>query len=596
MRRAPFWHCIGVSLAYTRTELAALFGAAGLRIAAWRSFHATPYADHLVVDAYTYWDQTQALLAGKDPFVEGFYQPPGYPYLLAAALRLGGMAVEPDSARLINVVLGWVTTALVLRIGRIAGERVFGRPGLGALAALVYTLYPTTLLFELDLLTPAVTNWMLAAALLLPLETRGPAWLRLGLSGLILGAAAMVHPTVLLAAPAWLAAVWLGGGGRGAAIWLLGLALGVSPTATQNWTRWGQLALVSHNAGINLWLGNNPDWRDTAFARAGLEFRQLVLDAEPAERDTFARDRFWRQRLRSEIAEDPAALLRALSTKAVWSLSDVEIPRNEDYRCRTREGPMRWIGWLPARYGVVFPLAILGAAVLLCRVRKSTLALLPLGWACLHLVPILFLVADRYRLATWPFVAVCAALGVGALRERLRAGGRPGPAWLALPLVAALPWLPIDRATSIRVGWCAHILGNFALEDKDYTKAEALYREALDWEPDSIGAWHWLGVTLAAQGRHAEAVDAFDRALRDFPGSYGTLLAVSSSLRALNRHAEEAERLGQACAIPGPRANVCARYLRALVESGQRGRAREVLAAHPELAEHEGVKKLGLSP
>ena len=53
-------------------------------------------------------------------------------------------------------------------------------------------------------------------------------------------------------------------------------------------------------------------------------------------------------------------------------------------------------------------------------------------WVAMQAVPILFIVADRYRLATWPFVVLCAAVGVGALlelRERWPAGERPGKAW-----------------------------------------------------------------------------------------------------------------------------------------------------------------------
>ena len=60
------------------------------RLVAVLSFSETDYAAHPLVDAYTYWEQTRALFDGKDPFAEGLYQPPGYPYVLSLLGHLTG--------------------------------------------------------------------------------------------------------------------------------------------------------------------------------------------------------------------------------------------------------------------------------------------------------------------------------------------------------------------------------------------------------------------------------------------------------------------------------------------------------------------------
>jgi hypothetical protein len=57
----------------------------------------------------------------------------------------------------------------------------------------------------------------------------------------------------------------------------IGLALAfalppVALTARHNATHNGGGILVSYNTGINLWLGNNPNWRDTWRARPGARF------------------------------------------------------------------------------------------------------------------------------------------------------------------------------------------------------------------------------------------------------------------------------------------------------------------------------------
>ena len=48
-------------------------------------------------------------------------------------------------------------------------------------------------------------------------------------------------------------------------------------------------------------------------------------------------------------------------------------------------------------------------------------------------------------------------------------------------------------------------------------EAEELYRLAVRLDPQLAAAWNNLGVTYAARGRYAEAMDAFVHALRLVP-------------------------------------------------------------------------------
>ena len=139
---------------------------------------------------------------------------------------------------------------------------------------------------------------------------------------------------------------------------LLGIGLGLVPMTGANIDRFGQWQVGSNNAGINFYIGNNDGWRETTFTRAGLRFRKMALEAEPHRRDSFERNQYWSARTWSDIAAAPHRWVGALATKALWSINNVEIPRNEDHRCRTRLGRLEWLGWLPVRYGWVWPLAI----------------------------------------------------------------------------------------------------------------------------------------------------------------------------------------------------------------------------------------------
>jgi len=543
--------------------------AIALRVAAWFSIEGTGF-ETPVVDAFVYFEQASQLLEGEDPFAGGYYQPPGYPWLLSLELRLFGP--EASTGRAVNLVLGTLTTWLVARIGvRLGG------PGVGLVAGLVYTLYGTTLLFELDLLTPATTNFLLAVALYELLGERTPA--RAAIAGGAMGVAVVVHPTLLLAAIALGAFLR----GRNLAAYALAAAVALGPTTARN-IQAGHPALVSHNAGLNFYLGNNPDWKETALLRPGIAFRRLVVQANPGERDQYERNAYWKERALDEISQDPPAFLSALATKALWSVSDREVPRNEDFRCRTDGGSMRWLAFLPARFGVVFPFAVLGLFVA-WRKRKE----LPWMWLALHLPMVIFLVADRYRMATWPVVALSAALGSRRLVELLRERSR----WALVVLaVGWLPWIPIDYATARQEGWCLHGDANRAFAADDFAGAADLYLAATRREPDELGHWYWLGETYVRLERTEEAIDAFERVVRDYPDHYGTRMALQREYGRLGRYSEAADHAQVACGVPGPRDNTCARWIQLLYKAGRVYEAESALADRPELREHERLVDL----
>lgn len=546
--------------------------AIALRLVAWATLDGTGF-EAPVVDAFVYLQQARQVVAGEDPFAGGFYQPPGYPWLLSLELRLFGDA--PSSGRIANLALGVLTTWLLTRMGK-----RLGGPWIGLTAGLVYTLYGTTLLFELDLLTPATTNFLLVVSLYLVLGERS--WPRVALAGAALGVAVVVHPTFLFALLA--VAVFLSGRQRWA--FLVAAAIALGPTTARN-IQAGHPALVSHNAGLNFYLGNNPDWKETAFLRPGIPFRQLVMDAEPDRRDQYERNDYWKERALDEISQDPAAFLGALATKSLWSISDREVPRNEDFRCRTDDGSMRWMAFLPARYGLVFPFAVLGLFVLV-RKRKEV----PWIWLALHVPMILFLVADRYRMATWPLVALCAAFGAQRLIDVMRARAW-SPALGVFLAAAVVPWIPIDHVTARQEGWCLHGDANRAFAEADYRSAAELYLRAAQREPDELGHWYWLGETRVKLEDTEGAIEALERVAAAFPDHYGTRMTLQREYGRLGLFSEAADHAGAACAVPGPRNNTCARYVELLAKAGREEEAREVLDAQPQLRDHERVRRLG---
>lgn len=584
-------------------ELLVLGVAVAVRALGLWSYHQTDFAAVPMVDAFTYWDQAQKLLAGEDPFAEGFYQPPGYPAVLAVLARLTG---GPDLlvVHLSQALMGVLTTGLLVLLGRRVGAHV-GLPWVGVAAGLVYTLYPSTLLFEQDLLTPALTCLFSTAALVLLWGgDRGlPGPLRAGLAGLLLGLTVVVHPTYLIACGAlggWM--VWRGlregWTGWPASVLALGVALGLAlaPTAWLNSQRYEQPALVSHNSGLNFYLGNNLAWRETMFLRPGLPFRRLVLAAEPDKRDVAARNDYWWERAGEELDGRWASIAAILGTKALWSIHDVEIPRNEDYRCRTDSGPMSWIGRLPLSYGLVLPFALVGGVALSRRGGPGRMV--PVTWLALHLPLILFLVADRYRLATWPVVSLAAAVGLGEVLRlveawrgrRPRGSPRPSWTWLCLLPVLPLPFVPIDPRTDYDPAWCLHVDGNLALTLGERDEAAELYRKALALDPEDWGARDFLARTLAEQGQAAEAIALMEPLLAWFPDHYPSLYFQARQYEKTGQLDLAADLMGRAWRVPGDRTSTGVRYVRLLVAAGRRAEARAVVASAPDLQGHPGLE------
>ncbi len=576
-----------------RAEAAAVLSAALLRALALLRFQGSPAARHPMVDAFTYWEQAQTLLKGGDPFQEGYYQPPAYPWALAAFGRLAG-SLELGSVRVAQALLGVFSVWALIRVGRALGAPR-GRPWIGALAGALFGLYPSQLMFEHDALTPALSTalsvggaWALTPLLL---GAGGPARALLGAA--LLGMAVAVHPTLLPGAVALLG--WAGwshlralpqGDRRMPVAWAaglalaLGLALPLAPTALTNHSRFGTVTLVSYNLGINLYLGNNPSWRDTMFLRPGLPFRELALQADPATRELPARDRYWRDRAISESAAAPVAWLSALGVKALWSVNNREIPRNEDYRCRLRPGqPLSFLAWIPIRYGPVFALGLAGAAALLARRAAGPV----LVWLALHLPLVLFFPTDRYRLGSWPALCLLAAVGAGAL---LRPGPRRPVAIGAALLGLVLAFLPIDPRTAMDPALCRYGDANLALADEDEAAAEAGYREMLAAHPDDVGAHGWLAKIAAKRGDHQAAVAHLDVVLRQFPDHFPTLKEMADAWFELGDRSKTVEYLYRAYKVPGDRTNTGVSLVKLLRRLDRDAEADALMAADPKLKAH----------
>ena len=95
---------------------------------------------------------------------------------------------------------------------------------------------------------------------------------------------------------------------------LLGCSLTIAPVTLRNYRVGDDVVLISHNAGINFYIGNNPDYDRTVFIRPGKDWAHLVEMPEreagidrPSRKSRFFFGRSW-----DYISADPLGYLSLL--------------------------------------------------------------------------------------------------------------------------------------------------------------------------------------------------------------------------------------------------------------------------------------------
>ena len=330
------------------------------------------------VDARTYTEQAARIAAGnwlgrgEGPF----WQPPFYPYLLAAAAWLSQDSFF-HAVRYAQALWGALLCALLFFLG----SRLFNG-GTGLTAGLAAAAYGPFLYFDGELLPASLAAGLdtLALALLLHFRRR-PSAAGFGAAGVVAGLAALAVPTVFLFAAAcagWLA---LRRPRRHAAAFLSGAVLAIAPVTLRNLVVGGDAVLISYNSGINFYIGNNSRYEETVAIRPGWEWDALAARPRQAglERPSRQSAFFWGEAWR-EIRAAPADYLRLLARKLFLLGHGEEIGRNQPiYFHRSESSLLAALLWkhggIAFPFGIAGPLAISGLLLALRNRREPLPAL-----------------------------------------------------------------------------------------------------------------------------------------------------------------------------------------------------------------------------
>ena len=450
-------------------------------------------------------------VASGETFQEGpFFRAPLYPYFLSV-----WTALSPEStllARLAQAVLGATGAGLTAALT----QRVVGRPSAWWAGALV-ALSPVMVAFDAELLIPV----LLVPLLLLALN-RCVAWggERAGwpalVTGALFGLAAIARPNVLLFMPVLFAWTMMRTRRPAAGLMLaLGTLIPIAPVTLANLAA-GDAALISTQAGVNFWIGNNPESDGVTAIVPGTRqgwwdgYHDAISQAEAAEgRELRPSEvsRHYAGKALSWMAGEPAAAASLLAWKARLLLSNVELANNQDieFTARRTLPPLRYS---PSRWDALLGLGVVGL-VLAWRRRRGGAGML-LGFLAVYGGSIvLFFVNARFRVPLTPVLAVGAGYALSqlavALRSRdLRAGAVIGaPALLLMALSNVIP-ASVNRSDA--AGYAD--LGRAELVGGDAVAALKWLTKATSLDPRSVQ------VRMALSAAIVEATGDSERALR----------------------------------------------------------------------------------
>jgi Flp pilus assembly protein TadD len=362
--------------------------------------------------------------------------------------------------------------------------------------------------------------------------------------GALLGVAALGRASVLVFFPCALLWMAMGAGLRPrppvARRWRWGLAFGVglaiaiAPATLRNLVVGKDRVLVSSNGGLNLFIGNNSIGRGTylpldQIARAagagGEDHPSVDLSwmltgrrvAEAARGRTLKPSEvsdFWTQRAWSAMRADPARTLRIFGRKLLLVWNAAEIPQIEDPALYRDLIPL--LRWPLVRFGWVAPWALLGALLALrSREERRRWSLVLWFAAAFTLSVAVFFVTARYRVPIVPVVLLLAAYSgeqlVALARRSWRALVLPAVALAGLAAVVHLDLVRFDRSA-------AFINLGIALADEGrHDQAIATFERAIALAPGDPVARMNLGTAYLKAGRNSEAAQTFRDAAGRFP-------------------------------------------------------------------------------
>ncbi len=475
-----------------------------------------------IVDAASYHNQAMMIAHGIPPAVRPFWQPPLYIYFLAFIYK--HFTTDIILIRIIQSLFSTLTVLFTFAISR----KIFsGKPSI--IPAILVAIYGPLLFYSSQLLptTMAVTGNIATLFLWIKLHERPS--LKTGLlTGLTIGITALLVSNILIFIPVIIIELFLSKHAgtnkkillKSAGTIILGAAIVILPVTIRNYSISGQPVLISTNAGINLFIGNNKNYRKTINIRPGYDWNKLVATPyrNGAKNDIEAAQ-YFKHKVMLYIKEQPLSFLHNLLNKTIQFFNSREIPRNIDlYTFSDYSKLLKYTTWHIGSFyfpfGLIAPFALWGIIISLKNHRYKIIAL----YTVLYSISIIiFFPASRYIMPIIPAFIILAAMGFSSLLPKNNKIKITGILFCILFFI--LLNLPIHLPTD-NINYRAELHTNLGvgLQTRNMLpQAINEYKIAIETAPNYAEAYYYLGTAYRAQKKQQLAIKNFEVALKIRP-------------------------------------------------------------------------------
>jgi hypothetical protein len=169
--------------------------------------------------------------------------------------------------------------------------------------------------------------------------------------------------------------------------------------------------MVSANAGLNFYIGNNLDYDTTTSIRPGLEWYRFI--GQVGRPSAIIHEKYWFKKAFNYIVDHPIHYLGLNLKKLILYFMDYEIMRNRDIYFAWKSLALSAFPFLTLRG--ILPIGLLGVFLSSKNIKANweLHALLLL----LLLPAIVFFVTSRYRLPSITIWSIFGALAIGRMTE-----------------------------------------------------------------------------------------------------------------------------------------------------------------------------------
>lgn len=496
-----------------------------------------PYFDNPAGDSKVFFNHSQEILNGDIIGNEiYFYSSPLYPYFIAIIFWFSGNSFF--FLVLIQILIG---SANCLLIFFLAKKLSGGREIPAFIAGVSAALYGLFAFFDADLLMIFLTLVFINITLLLLIESKESNRARLAfLAGISFGLAVLDRTNILLFIPV---AIWFLAGGcsfkwkkwkwKSTILFIAGTITMVFPITIRNYIVGHDFVLVSSNAGVNFFIGNNAhavgvfhlppesglsnfDLHGTSVTIAENELSRRLKPSEIS--------RFWVKKASEFIFNEPSKEISLLWRKFLLLWNSYEVPNNLSfYFVKSEFAPILQLMFIG--FWLIVPLALVGIAWRWKQGLDPNSKLL-IGFLITYMLSLMpFFITERYRLPMVPILIAFASVSVMDIFTLIKKGAIKKLIFFGAGLIAVsifVNWHRIQfdynrMRLIIGTRYLKRALENPQSYGDDIEKAIVELKWAVETIPSDPYAHYQLGKAYASIGFHSGAVYEWETSLKIDP-------------------------------------------------------------------------------